>query len=231
MILALMRLLEADSGAIIIDGVDVSQIGLFDLRRNITIIPQDSYLFQGTLRVNVDPLGQFSDEIIWRALEKCKLKESFEKKGGLDALVSESGDSLSIGEKQLLCIARAILKRTKIVLMDEATSSIDVVTENIIQNTIKEEFKENTVITIAHRLNTIIHSDMILVLNFGEIAEYDSPVNLLQNPESLFYKLWEESNKHLAESKVENQLDFLLESIIFFFTLEESHFYRVWVCN
>eukprot|EP01016_Furgasonia_blochmanni_P003997 TRINITY_DN11558_c0_g1_i1.p1 TRINITY_DN11558_c0_g1~~TRINITY_DN11558_c0_g1_i1.p1 ORF type:complete len:234 (+),score=60.83 TRINITY_DN11558_c0_g1_i1:64-765(+) len=196
-IMALTRLLEADSGKIVIDGVDISEIGLYDLRRNITIIPQDSYLFNGTLRVNVDPLGDFSDQQIWNALSRVKLKEKFERRGGLNCMVSESGESFSAGERQLLCIARAILKRSNIILLDEATSSIDVVTENIIQNAIQEDFKHQTVITIAHRLNTIISSDRILVLDFGEIKEFDTPNNLLKNEHSLFYKLWHEAKNQL----------------------------------
>eukprot|EP01016_Furgasonia_blochmanni_P048786 TRINITY_DN7326_c0_g1_i3.p1 TRINITY_DN7326_c0_g1~~TRINITY_DN7326_c0_g1_i3.p1 ORF type:complete len:224 (+),score=25.16 TRINITY_DN7326_c0_g1_i3:427-1098(+) len=197
--MALMRILEADSGRILIDGINIAELGLFDLRNKITIIPQDSYLFNGSLRTNLDPLGKYSDNEIWNALERVKLKSSFESKGGLDLEVSESGDSLSVGEKQLLCMARAILKNTKIVVLDEATSSIDIITEEVVQKTIQEVFKNSTVITIAHRLNTIIHSDKILVLSFGEVAEYDSPENLLKNQSSLFYKLWEESSKHNLE--------------------------------
>eukprot|EP01016_Furgasonia_blochmanni_P006658 TRINITY_DN12679_c0_g3_i1.p1 TRINITY_DN12679_c0_g3~~TRINITY_DN12679_c0_g3_i1.p1 ORF type:complete len:506 (+),score=73.61 TRINITY_DN12679_c0_g3_i1:69-1520(+) len=199
MILALLRLLEADSGRILIDGVNIAEIGLHDLRKNITIIPQDTYLFNGTLRVNIDPLSAFTDQEIWRALEKVKLKETFEQKGGLECMVSESGDSLSVGEKQLLSIARGILKRSNLILMDEATSSIDIVTERLIQQTIKKEFGDKTVITIAHRLNTIIMSDRILMLGLGEVKEFDRPDVLLRDHNSLFFKFWEEANKQSLE--------------------------------
>eukprot|EP01016_Furgasonia_blochmanni_P020079 TRINITY_DN2238_c0_g1_i1.p2 TRINITY_DN2238_c0_g1~~TRINITY_DN2238_c0_g1_i1.p2 ORF type:complete len:136 (+),score=8.25 TRINITY_DN2238_c0_g1_i1:65-472(+) len=119
-----------------------------------------------------------------------------------DFMVSENGECLSVGEKQLLCIARAILRKTKIVILDEATSNIDVVTDELIQRTIKDHFKDMTVITIAHRLNTIIESDRILVLSFGELVEFNKPEVLLKNENSFFYKLWQESSKHLLEQLV-----------------------------
>eukprot|EP01015_Nassula_variabilis_P026263 TRINITY_DN5228_c0_g1_i4.p1 TRINITY_DN5228_c0_g1~~TRINITY_DN5228_c0_g1_i4.p1 ORF type:complete len:332 (+),score=24.68 TRINITY_DN5228_c0_g1_i4:66-1061(+) len=193
-ILSLLRIVEPESGYIEIDDVNTSEIGLRDLRSNITIIPQDSYIFEGTLKQNLDPLGQFSDMQLWDALDRVNLKDQFINKGGLTCFLSENGESLSVGEKQLLCIARAILKKSRIILLDEATSNIDVVTEKLIQSSIREQFRDKTVITIAHRLNTIIDSDKILVLHQGKIMEFDSPENLLKNENSYFYKLWNESS-------------------------------------
>ena len=186
--LALCRIVEAHSGSIVIDGVDISQIGLEQLRDKITIIPQDPTLFNGTLRFNLDPQGIYTDQDLLELTSQAALDKLIARDDkGLDQLIEEHGQNLSSGEKQLLCICRAILKQNKVVLMDEATANIDIKTEQVIQRLIKEKFKDSTVITIAHRLNTIINSDKVLVLSKGEISEFDSPQNLLKDKSSEFY--------------------------------------------
>ncbi|KRX07923.1 P-loop containing nucleoside triphosphate hydrolase [Pseudocohnilembus persalinus] len=191
--LCLLRVLELYKGQIIIDGQDISKLSLDELRSKITIILQDPQLFEGKLRQNIDPLNLNSDQEIEETLRKCNLEKIFTERDGLDTHISENGGNLSVGEKQLICIARALLKKSKVVLIDEATANIDIQTEHMVQETIKKVFENCTVLTIAHRLNTILGSDRILVLNNGLVDEFDSPKNLLQNPNSLFYKLHEEA--------------------------------------
>ncbi|XP_023212655.1 multidrug resistance-associated protein 1-like [Centruroides sculpturatus] len=186
--LSLFRIIEGASGSIIIDGVDISKIGLHDLRSKLTIIPQDPVLFSGTLRMNLDPFNKYSDEEVWIALEHSHLKiyvSSLES--GLEHMISEGGENLSVGQRQLVCLARALLRKTKVLILDEATAAIDLETDALIQTTIRTEFAGCTILTIAHRLNTIMDYDRVLVLDKGIIKEFDSPENLLQNKESLFY--------------------------------------------
>ena len=189
--LCMFRLLEAQSGSICIDNIDISTIGLEMLRKNLTIIPQEPTLIEGTLRENVDPAENFSDEKILSILQDVGLDDFMEGKN-LDYKIENNGNNISIGEKQLICIARALIKKSKIILMDEATANIDYKTENFLQNSINKELKDCTVITIAHRIKTIINYDKILVLNNGEIVEYDTPKNLLDK-KGLFYQLYKES--------------------------------------
>lgn len=157
--LSLLRIIEPSQGSIFIDGVDISKLGLDDLRRVITIIPQDPMLYKGTIRENLDLLKQYTDEELWQSLERVCMKEKFEQESGLDTEIKEGGENLSAGEKQLLCISRAILAKAKIILIDEATSNIDPKTEQTILDTIHNSFRDCTVITVAHRLKTIINSD------------------------------------------------------------------------
>ena len=198
--LCLFRLLEPTTGTISIDDVDITTIGLDKLRKNITIIPQDPTLMEGSLRFNIDPLGLYTDKEIEDVMKDigfwyiCESTDDKGDKRGLDMLITENGSNISIGEKQLICIARAILRKSKIVVMDEATASIDINTENIIQTAITKLLSQSTIITIAHRIKTIIHSDRILVLERGEIAEYNTPEKLLENKSSLFYELYSKSN-------------------------------------
>ncbi|XP_019384295.1 PREDICTED: multidrug resistance-associated protein 1-like isoform X1 [Crocodylus porosus] len=176
----LFRILERAGGKIIIDGIDISTIGLHDLRSNLNIIPQDPVLFSGTLQSNLDPLGKHSDLELWEALELCDLKnfvQSLPKK--LLHEVSEGGANLSVGQRQLVCLARALLRRTKILVLDEATASVDLETDHLVQSTIRKEFDNCTVLTIAHRLHTIVDSERVLVLDSGRIVEFDTPHNLL----------------------------------------------------
>ncbi len=157
--MSLLRIIEPSQGSIEIDGVDISQVGLDDLRNKVTAIPQDPMLFKGTLRENIDLLNQYTDEQLWESLEKVCLKAKFEGENGLDTAIKDGGENLSAGEKQLLCIGRAILTQSKIILIDEATSNIDPKTEQTILDTIQNCFQDCTVITVAHRLKTIINSD------------------------------------------------------------------------
>uniref|UniRef100_A0A8C3UX25 ABC-type glutathione-S-conjugate transporter n=1 Tax=Catharus ustulatus TaxID=91951 RepID=A0A8C3UX25_CATUS len=177
----LFRVLEAAGGKIIIDDVDIATIGLHDLRNNLTIIPQDPVLFTGTLRMNLDPFDQYSDEEVWKALELAHLKTYVQGlPEGLLHLVSEGGENLSVGQRQLVCLARALLRKAKILILDEATAAVDLETDNLIQTTIRSEFADCTVLTIAHRLHTIMDSNRVMVLHAGQIVEFDSPEELLK---------------------------------------------------
>uniref|UniRef100_A0A8C8ECB9 Canalicular multispecific organic anion transporter 1 n=1 Tax=Otus sunia TaxID=257818 RepID=A0A8C8ECB9_9STRI len=177
----LFRLLEAAGGSILIDEVDIATIGLHDLRQNLTIIPQDPVLFTGTLRMNLDPFDQYTDEEVWKALELAHLKTYVQDlPEGLLHLVSEGGENLSVGQRQLVCLARAVLRKAKILILDEATAAVDLETDNLIQTTIRSEFADCTVLTIAHRLHTIMDSNRVMVLQAGRIVEYDSPEELLK---------------------------------------------------
>ncbi|XP_067675078.1 multidrug resistance-associated protein 1-like [Haliotis asinina] len=188
--LSLFRLIEAAGGEINIDGVDISTLGLHDLRSKLTILPQDPVLFAGSLRFNVDPFNQYSDNQIWRALEQAHLKTFVEVlPDGLEHECSEGGGNISIGQRQLLCLARALLKKTKVLVLDEATSAVDMETDELIQQTIRSEFKDCTVLTIAHRLNTVMDYARILVLDNGRVCEFDTPTSLLQQPDSIFYAM------------------------------------------
>ncbi|XP_034407618.1 canalicular multispecific organic anion transporter 1 isoform X2 [Cyclopterus lumpus] len=177
----LFRIIEASEGRILIDNVDISTIGLHDLRSRLTIIPQDPVLFSGTLRMNLDPFDKFSDEDIWRVLELSHLKDYVAGlQEGLQHEVAEGGENLSVGQRQLLCLARALLRKSRILILDEATAAVDLETDDLIQNTIREEFSHCTVLTIAHRLHSIMDSSRVMVLDAGKIVEFDSPSNLLQ---------------------------------------------------
>ncbi|KAG0695819.1 P-loop containing nucleoside triphosphate hydrolase protein [Suillus ampliporus] len=188
LLLALFRIIEPASGTIFIDKVDISKLGLHDLRSAISIVPQNPDLFEGTLRENIDPVGEYQDVDIWTALEHSHLKVYVESlPGGLDAPVQEAGSSLSAGQRQLLCFARALLRKTKVLVLDEATSAVDLDTDRAIQEIIRGPiFHDVTILTIAHRLNTIIESDRVLVLDAGRIAEFDTPTKLLENKSSIF---------------------------------------------
>ncbi|XP_071507087.1 ATP-binding cassette sub-family C member 5-like [Diadema antillarum] len=184
---ALFRLVEADEGQISIDDVDISQIGLFDLRSKMSIIPQDPVMFIGTVRYNLDPFNEHNDDRLWTALEKAYMKQKISSLDqGLDSAVTEGGDNFSVGERQLLCMARALLRNSKILFLDEATAAIDTETDSLIQETIRSAFVDCTTLTIAHRLNTVLDSDRILVMDDGKVAEFDSPAALRANPSSIF---------------------------------------------
>ncbi|XP_046577415.1 multidrug resistance-associated protein 1-like [Haliotis rubra] len=188
--LSLFRLIEAAGGEINIDGVDISTLGLHDLRSKLTILPQDPVLFARSLRGNVDPFTQYSDNQIWRALEQAHLKTFVEVlPDGLEHECSEGGENMSVGQRQLLCLARALLKKTRILVLDEATAAVDMETDDLIQQTIRSEFKDCTVLTIAHRLNTVMDYDRILVLDNGRVCEFDTPSILLRQHDSIFYNM------------------------------------------
>ncbi|XP_049933313.1 putative ABC transporter C family member 15 [Nymphaea colorata] len=190
LIQALFRIVEPRSGSIVIDGVDVGKLGLHDLRSRLSIIPQDPTMFEGTIRGNLDPLQQHTDMQIWEALEKCQLGETVrEKKEKLESPVVENGENWSVGQRQLVCLGRTLLKRSSVLVLDEATASVDTATDGVIQQIIRREFRDCTVITIAHRIHTVIDSDLVLVLSQGIIVEYDSPARLLERRDSSFSKL------------------------------------------
>nr|XP_061805833.1 multidrug resistance-associated protein 1-like [Nerophis lumbriciformis] len=191
--LGLFRIIEAAEGQILIDGINIAKLGLHELRSRITIIPQDPVLFSGTLRMNLDPFESYSDEDIWRSLEFSHLKNFVS--GLPDKLnheCSEGGENLSVGQRQLLCLARALLRKTKILVLDEATAAVDMETDNLIQTTIRSQFEDCTVLTIAHRLNTIMDYTRVLVLERGKMIEFDSPSNLLAQ-KGAFFKMAKDS--------------------------------------
>lgn len=193
--LALFRIIESTSGRILIDGIDIAKLGLHQLRSRLTIIPQDPVLFTGNVRFNLDPTGKKNDQEIWQALEHAHLKDYIKTlEHGLDHEVTEGGSNFSVGQRQLMCLARALLRKTKILVLDEATAAIDMETDDLIQKTIRREFKNCTVITIAHRLNTILDSDAIAVLSHGKLVEYDKPSVLLNNPESALRSMAKDAN-------------------------------------
>lgn len=179
--------LEKNGGIVKIDGVDTSNIGTEILRLNLSIIPQDPVMFSNTVRYNIDPFGDSTESEIWEVLQKVQLSEVISAlPDGLDDLVAEGGENFSQGQRQLLCIARSLLRKPKVLIMDEATASIDNSTDAEIQKMIRENFSDATVLTIAHRLNTILDSDRILVLDDGNIVEFDSPDNLLSKDNGVF---------------------------------------------
>lgn len=182
--------IEQDGGQILIDNVDVGKIGTSALRLNLSIIPQDPVMFSNTIRCNLDPFGSATEDELWEVLKKVQLAEVIALlPKGLDEEVSEGGENFSQGQRQLLCIARSLLRNPKILVMDEATASIDNTTDAMIQRMIRENFADATVLTIAHRLNTIMDSDRILVLDDGEVAEFDTPSNLLSLKDGIFRSL------------------------------------------
>lgn len=194
LIQALFRVVEPSEGRILIDGVDICNIGLEDLRSKLSIIPQDPTLFHGTVRANLDPLGERSDQEIWEVLNKCQGLATVIKQDQrlLDAPVAEDGENWSVGQRQLVCLARVLLQRRRVLVLDEATASVDTATDNLIQKTIREETSECTVITIAHRIPTVMDNDLVLVLDQGKIIEYDTPAALLSDSGTAFSKLVKE---------------------------------------
>ncbi|XP_036808127.1 multidrug resistance-associated protein 4 isoform X6 [Oncorhynchus mykiss] len=201
---ALFRLAEPE-GRIYIDGVLTSEIGLHDLRQKMSIIPQDPVLFTGTMRKNLDPFHQHTDEDLWNALQEVQLKSVVEElPNKMETVLAESGSNFSVGQRQLVCLARAILRKNRILIIDEATANVDPRTDELIQKTIRDKFRECTVLTIAHRLNTIIDSDRILVLGAGMIQEFDEPYVLLQNQESALYRTVQQMGKAEAASLLES---------------------------
>ncbi|XP_058074506.1 ABC transporter C family member 3-like isoform X2 [Magnolia sinica] len=190
LIQTLFRIIDPVAGKILIDGLDISTIGLHDLRSRLSIIPQDPTMFEGTVRSNLDPLEEYTDEQIWEALDRCQLGDEVRRKEGkLDSIVVENGENWSMGQRQLVCLGRVILKKSKVLVLDEATASVDTATDNLIQQTLRQQFFGCTVITIAHRITSVLDSDMVLLLDNGLIVEYDSPKKLLENKSSSFSRL------------------------------------------
>ncbi|KAJ0743496.1 putative ABC-type xenobiotic transporter [Helianthus annuus] len=192
LIQVLFRLVEPAGGSIIIDGIDISTLGLHDLRSRFGIIPQEPVLFEGTVRSNIDPIGQHSDDEIWKSLERCQLYDVVAAKlGKLDSKVADSGDNWSVGQRQLLCLGRVLLKQSRLLFMDEATASVDSQTDAVIQKIIREDFADCTIISIAHRIPTVMDCDRVLVIDAGYAKEFDEPSCLIQKP-SLFGALVQE---------------------------------------
>jgi len=198
-ILSLLRLIEPRSGTVEIDGVDITKLGLEQLRNGVGLIPQDPVLFTGSVRYNIDPFSQCTDEQLWETLGAVNMKDTvarLEKK--LEHEVHEGGDNFSVGERQLFCIARALLRNPRILLLDEASASLDNETDAMLQDLIRILFKEKTVLTIAHRLETIMDSDRVMVLDGGNLAEMDAPLKLLDNADGIFSGLVNAGNvQHL----------------------------------
>ncbi|EGI58008.1 Putative multidrug resistance-associated protein lethal(2)03659 [Acromyrmex echinatior] len=193
LIQALFRLANVD-GLIEIDKVNTNQIGLHDLRSKISIIPQEPYLFSGTLRRNLDPFNLYMDELLWQALKEVELKEL-----DLETHINEGGSNLSVGQRQLVCLARAIVRNNQILVLDEATANVDSQTDELIQITIKKKFENCTVLTIAHRLNTVMDSDRILVMDAGSIVEFDHPHILLQKETGYLKTMVQETGKQMEK--------------------------------
>ncbi|KAG6415306.1 hypothetical protein SASPL_122712 [Salvia splendens] len=199
LIQVLFRLVEPSDGKIVIDGIDISGLGLHDLRSRFGIIPQEPVLFEGTVRSNIDPTGVYSDDEIWKGLERCQLKDVVSSKPGkLDSSVTGNGDNWSVGQRQLLCLGRVMLKKSRLLFMDEATASVDSHTDGVIQKIIREDFASCTIISIAHRIPTVMDCDRVLVIDAGLAKEFDSPGHLLERP-SLFGALVQEYANRSAE--------------------------------
>lgn len=204
---SLFRLIanECHSGSILLDEVDVDRIGLSRLRPELAIIPQDPVMFSGTIRSNLDPVGELKaepgggDTLLWDVLAKVGLSEVVSRMPGrLDAPVSEFGENLSTGQRQLICLGRVLLRKCKVILMDEASSALDHASDMALQHAIRSTFGGCTVLTIAHRLNTIIASDKVLVLDGGTVAEFAHPHELLSDPSSQFSALVDEMGAETA---------------------------------
>ncbi|CAG8706574.1 22409_t:CDS:10 [Dentiscutata erythropus] len=190
LLVSLLRIVELSDGQILIDDLDISTIGLRDLRSKIAIIPQEPVIFAGTIKSNLDPFNKCTEDEIWKALEAAHLDEKVKSMPDkLATVLLESGKKFSLGQRQLFCIARALLKKTNILVLDEATSAVDAATDRLIQDTIKKHFADHTILTIAHRLNTIMDADRILCLNEGHVEEFEPLDKLLSNPKGFFYQL------------------------------------------
>ena len=188
--MAIFRLIESASGKINIDNKDISKIDLARLRNSITIIPQDPVLITGTIRMNLDPEARHTDADIWKALKSSHLDgfiDSFEL--GIGHQITQGGENLSVGQRQLLCLARAVLEKNKILILDEATASVDIETDNMIQETLREEFRKSTVITIAHRMDTILDYDRVIVMDKGKIVEFGTIDDLMQNENGFLHSI------------------------------------------
>ncbi|XP_046392416.1 ATP-binding cassette sub-family C member 4-like [Ischnura elegans] len=200
LISALFRLTDLE-GSVRIDGWETTSMGLHDLRSKISIIPQEPVIFSGIMRKNLDPFDDFPDYILWQALEEVELKEAVEDMaGGLNARMSEGGTNFSVGQRQLVCLARAIIRNNKILILDEATANVDPQMDAIIQTTIRKKFADCTVLTIAHRLHTIMDSDRVLVMDAGRAVEFDHPHILLKNKDGFLYKMVQQTGKTMADT-------------------------------
>ncbi|XP_048588673.1 ATP-binding cassette sub-family C member 4 [Nematostella vectensis] len=200
-LLAALLRLNTPEGIVRIDGLPITDLQLQDLRRRISVIPQDPVLFSGCLRKNVDPFAQFSDDALWNGLEEVHLRETVDKlPDGIETELAEKGSNFSVGQRQLVCLARAILSHNKILVIDEATANVDHSTDSLIKETIRNKFHDCTVLTIAHRLNTVMDSDRVMVLDAGRLVEFDEPYVLLLNSQGFFSQLVEQTGEKTAAS-------------------------------
>ncbi|CAG9840910.1 unnamed protein product [Diabrotica balteata] len=200
LIQALFRLTHIE-GSILIDEIDTKSVALKKLRSKISIIPQEPVLFSGTLRNNLDPFDEYKDEVLWNALEQVELKSAVDDlPAGLDSKMAEGGSNFSVGQRQLVCLARAVIRNNRILVLDEATANVDPYTDGLIQKTIRKNFNNCTVLTIAHRIHTIMDSDKVLVMDAGRVVEFDHPYNLLQNKNGVFYSLVMQTGKAAART-------------------------------
>ncbi|CAH2068680.1 unnamed protein product, partial [Iphiclides podalirius] len=197
---ALFRLAKIE-GEIIIDGRETSTLGLHELRSQISIIPQEPVLFSGTMRHNLDPFDEYPDQVLWRALEEVELKDAvMELAAGLNSRMSEGGSNFSVGQRQLVCLARAIVRRSRLLVLDEATANVDPQTDTLIQTTIRNKFAECTVLTIAHRLHTVMDSDKVLVMDAGQLVEFEHPHVLLQKSDGVLRAMVDQTGRAMAET-------------------------------
>lgn len=198
LMVALMRLVELSKGRIYIESHDIGQLGLRFLRTLVTVIPQEPVMFSGSLRTNLDPLGTYSDEQLVSSCSRSGLKQA-RPSLGLEDLVQEAGANFSPGEQQLVCMARALLCRNPVMLFDEATASLDVESDAFLQRVLRTEFRGATILTVAHRLDTICDYDRILTMSAGKVAEFDKPSALLSRG-GIFANLAKEAGLTLAKS-------------------------------
>ncbi|XP_048004907.1 ATP-binding cassette sub-family C member 4-like [Leguminivora glycinivorella] len=197
---ALFRLATIE-GEIIIDGRETSALGLHELRSRISIIPQEPVLFSGTMRHNLDPFDEYPDHVLWRALEEVELKEAvMELAAGLSSHMSEGGGNFSVGQRQLVCLARAVVRRNRLLVLDEATANVDPQTDALIQTTIRNKFADCTVLTIAHRLHTVMDSDKVLVMDAGQMVEFDHPHVLLGRPGGVLRGMVDQTGRAMADT-------------------------------
>lgn len=196
-LLTLFRLIDVSEGTILLDGVDTASIGVDALRRQLAIIPQDPVLFSGTIRSNLDPWNAHPDSRLWEVLETTQLKGAVQAAGGLEAQMSEGGNSFSVGQRQLLCLTRALLADAHTVCLDEATANIDGNTDMLIQRALRDlvqggpqdKRSGRTLLVIAHRLDTILSCDRIVVLSKGRVVEFGAPADLINRPGGAFAKM------------------------------------------
>lgn len=202
LIAALFRLAPFE-GSVYIDGVNTVTIGLHELRNKVSIIPQEPVLFSGTLRKNLDPFDEYTDDVLWSALEEVELKDIVnDLPEGLSSRVMEGGSNFSVGQRQLMCLARAIIRKNTILVLDEATANVDPQTDTLIQRTIQKKFANCTVLTIAHRLNTVMDSDKILVMDAGTVVEFDHPHVLLQNRNGFLFSMVQQTGKGMIDTLI-----------------------------
>lgn len=199
LLLALYRMFELDKGTIRVDGVDIASLALRKLRPALSIIPQEPVVFSGSVRTNLDPFNEFTDTAMWEAVKKAGLEGQVKSCGGLDGKVDGTGgQAWSLGQQQLVCLCRAALRNVPVLCLDEATAAMDPHTEQEVQAVIKRTFADRTTLTIAHRLDTVIESDQVLVMEAGVLKEMAPPSVLLGNPESMFSKLVDKSGPQAA---------------------------------